>query len=286
MSEDRRRELGAGDEPVEEGLAVSFNRIAHEGAERLHRTVGVMFATGFAGGLEISLGVIGYLAVDVATGNQLLAGLAFSIGLIALMLAKSELFTENFLVPIIAVAAREARLRRLFKLWGSTLLANLVSGWIIMWLVVKGFPEWTSAIVHSAHTFIDGPYDLQSMALAVLGGSVITLMTRMQHGTESDVAKIVAAVAAGFLLAGLPLFHSILDSLFIFGAIHAGGDINYLQWLVWFAWTVGFNAVGGIILVTAVRIFRTKDLVRDRRRNSPRNPDSPRGPGEQTESGD
>lgn len=279
MSEDRRRELGAGDEPVEEGLAVSFNRIVHEGAERLHRTFGIMFATGFAGGLEISLGVMAYLVVDVVTGNQLLAGLAFGIGLIALMLAHSELFTENFLVPITAVAAREARLRRLFKLWGGTLIANLLSGWIIMWLVVKGFPEWTPAIVKSAHTFIDGPYDLHSMCLAVLGGSVITLMTRMQHGTESDVAKIVVAVAAGFLLAGLPLFHSILDSLFIFGAIHAGGDIDYLQWLEWFAWTVLFNGLGGLVLVTAVRLFRTKDLVRERRRNSPRDPDAVRDTG-------
>lgn len=279
MSEDRRRELGSGDEPVEEGLVLSFNRIVHEGAERLHRTFGVMFATGFAGGLEISMGVMAYLVVDVVTGDQLLAGLAFSIGLIALMLAKSELFTENFLVPITAVVAREARLRRLLKLWGATLVANLLSGWIIMWLVVKGFPGWTPSIEKTAHTFVDGPYDLHSMCLAVLGGSVITLMTRMQHGTESDGAKIVAAVAAGFLLAGLPLFHSILDSLFIFGAIHAGADINYLQWFIWFVCTVVFNALGGFVLVTAVRLFRTKDLIRERRRDSPRNPDSPRGPG-------
>lgn len=276
MSEDRRRELGTGDEPIEEGLAVSFNRIVHEGAERLHRTLAIMVATGFAGGLEIGLGVMAYLAVDAVTGNQLLAGLAFSIGLIALMLAKSELFTENFLVPITAVVAREARLRRLLKLWGGTLVANLLSGWIIMWLVIKGFPEWTPNIVNAAHTFVDGPYDLHSMCLAVLGGSVITLMTRMQHGTESDVAKIVAAVAAGFLLAGLPLYHSILDSLFIFGAIHAGGDINYLQWLVWFAWTVLFNVLGGLVLVTSVRLFRTKDLIRERRRTSPCNPDAVR----------
>lgn len=279
MSEDRRRELGAGDEPVEEGLALSFNRIVQEGAERLHRKFSSMFATGFAGGLEIGLGVMAYLVVDVVTGNQLLAGLAFSIGLIALMLAKSELFTENFLVPTTAVVAREAKLRRLFKLWGATLVANLLSGWIIMWLVVKGFPDWTPAIEKTAHTFIGGPYDLHSMCLGVLGGSVITLMTRMQHGTESDGAKIVAAVAAGFLLAGLPLFHSILDSLFIFGAIHAGADINYLQWFVWFVCTLVFNALGGFVLVTAVRLFRTKDLIRERRRNSPHDPDSPREPG-------
>jgi len=51
---------------------------------------------------------------------------------------------------------------------------------------------------------------------------VITLMTRMQHGTDSVPAKIAAAVAGAFLLAGLQVFHSILDSLLIFGALATG----------------------------------------------------------------
>lgn len=73
----------------------------------------------------------------------------------------------------------------------------------------------------------------------------MTLLTRMQQGTSSDVARIIAAMAAGFLLAGLQLFHSILDSLLIFGAIHAGAEVDYVQWIEWFGYTVGFNIVGG-----------------------------------------
>lgn len=85
--DDRRRELGENDKPVEDEINESFTAVAEEGAERLHRTTRVVLTTGFAGGLEIGLGVMGYLAVLHATGDHLLAGLAFSVGLVALYLA-------------------------------------------------------------------------------------------------------------------------------------------------------------------------------------------------------
>ena len=260
-----RRELGSTDAPVEDELQESFDATVDEGAERLHRTLRTVLITGFFGGLEVGLGVMALLAVLAATGDHLLAGLAFSIGFIALFLAHSELFTENFLMPIAAVAAREGHLGHLVRLWAGTLVANLAGGWVVMWLVVQAFPEWHATLNESAHHFVDAPFSLQTVVLAVLGGSTITLMTRMQQGTESDAAKIVAAVAGGFLLAGLQLFHSILDSLLIFGAIQSGADVSYLDWLGWFGYTLLFNVLGGLVLVTALRLLRTKELLAERR---------------------
>ncbi|MDJ0355444.1 formate/nitrite transporter family protein [Paenarthrobacter sp. PH39-S1] len=275
-NEARRKQLGKSDAPVEDEIQDSFSRIVDEGAQRLNRTWASVLITGTFGGLEISAGIMAYLAVKHETGSSLLAGVAFSIGFIALLLAKSELFTEGFLVPIAAVVAREASIGKLAKLWAGTLVANLVSGWAFMWLVLRAFPEWTGTVQESAQHFVGTPMSVQNICLAVLGGSTITLMTRMQHGTDSDVAKIVAAVAGGFLLSGLPLFHSILDSLLIFGALHAGAPITYLQWLGWFGYTLVFNMAGGLLLVTALRLLRSKDLIADRRRNSPKDPDAPR----------
>jgi len=209
-----------------------------------------------------------YLAVLHTTGSKPLAALAFGIGFVALLLAKSELFTENFLLPIAAVAAKEGTVWQLVKLWVGTLLANLVAGWLFMWLVVIAFPSWRDTVVTAAHGYVDGGLSPQTVALAVLGGSAITLMTRMQTGTESDVAKIVAAFGGAFLLTGVGLFHSILDSLLIFGAIELGGDVTYGQWLGWFGPTLLFNVLGGVLLVTALRLFRTKELVQQRRARS------------------
>jgi formate/nitrite transporter FocA (FNT family) len=247
---------------VEEG----FDRVVTEGSERLGRSVLNVLVTGLFGGLEVGLGIMGYLAVLHETGSHLLGGLAFGIGFIALHLAHSELFTENFLMPIAAVVAKQGNVLQLAKLWLGTLVANLVGGWIFMWLVVQGFPQWRGLLVESGTHFVDAGFTLQSVVLAVLAGSTITLMTRMQQGTDSEPAKLVAAVAGGFLLAGLQLFHSVLDSLLIFGAIQAGAEIGYLEWLGWFWYTVLGNVIGGVVLVTALRLVRSRHLVSEARR--------------------
>jgi formate/nitrite transporter FocA (FNT family) len=90
-------------------------------------------------------------------------------------------------------------------------------------------------------------------------------MTRMQHGADTEIAKIVAAVAGAFLLAGLVLFHSILDSLIIFGALHAGAPFGYADWLAWFWYTTLLNVAGGLLVVTLLRLVRSKELIEQER---------------------
>ncbi|ULE34660.1 formate/nitrite transporter family protein [Mycobacterium sp. IDR2000157661] len=269
MSKTSQRELGETDSPIEDSLEQSFRRIVDEGTQRLHRSFREVLVTGFFGGTEVAVGVLAYLSVLTATDSHLLAGLAFSIGFLAMLLGRSELFTEGFLVPVTTVAAKRANVAQLLKLWGGTLLANLVGGWVIMWLIMTAYPKLEERAIESGTHFATAPLSLETMALALLGGMVITLMTRMQQGTESVFGKIAAAVAGAFLLAGTQMFHSILDSLLIFGALITGhAPFGYTDWLYWFSYTVVGNLVGGLLLVTLLRLLRSKDRIRDERRQA------------------
>ena len=252
--------------PLEDELDLAFTRTVEEGEQRLHRPWHAVLATGFFGGTEVGFGVLAMVAVLAATGDQMLAGLAFSIGFVALLLGRSELFTEGFLVPVTTVIARRARVRDLGRLWSGTLAGNLVGGWVVMWLVAGGFPYLHDQLITSAEHFVLAPLDRETASLALLGGAVITLMTRMQQGTDSMPAKLVAAVAGAFLLAGLELFHSVLDSLLAFGALHTGAaPFGYVDWLVWFSWTAALNIAGGLVLVTGLRLVRSKARIEDER---------------------
>ncbi len=269
MSSTSQRELGDTDSPIEDALENAFNRMIDEGTQRLHRTWREVLVTGFFGGTEVAMGVLAYLSVLHATGNQLLAGIAFSVGFLALLLGRSELFTEGFLIPVTTVAAKRANAAQLLKLWSGTLAANLAGGWLIMWLVMTAYPKLREQTTTSAEHFVNAPLNAETVALALLGGMVITLMTRMQHGTDSVPGKIAAAVAGAFLLAGLQMFHSILDSLLIFGALTAGdAPFGYLDWLSWFGYTLVLNMVGGLTLVTLLRLIRSKDRIKEERREA------------------
>ncbi|MGH2393994.1 MAG: formate/nitrite transporter family protein, partial [Candidatus Limnocylindria bacterium] len=126
---------------ITDELASAFRRSVDEGEHRLGRSWPSLLATGAVGGIDIGIGVLGMLLVEEATGSPLLAGLAFGIGFIALTLANSELFTENFLVPVVAVAAGKAGPLALVRLWLGTAFTNLLAGWVVMGVVVAAVPE-------------------------------------------------------------------------------------------------------------------------------------------------
>jgi formate/nitrite transporter FocA (FNT family) len=197
---------------IEDELATAFERTVAEGHRRLTRTWPGLLATGAVGGIDISTGILGLLIVHHATNNALLAALAFPIGFIALTLASSELFTENFLVPIAAVAARWARPGALARLWVGTATTNLLGGWVMMGIIMAALPNLRPTAVEIARVYPEYGIGTRSFALALLGGVVITLMTWMERSTTSEPAKLLAASTAAFLLAAGSLNHAITPS--------------------------------------------------------------------------
>jgi len=243
----------------------TFDRLVDEGEQRLGRSWSGQLSTGLLGGLDVGTGVLALLVVEHQTHNPLLAGLAFSIGFIALTLAKSELFTENFLVPVTAVVAQKAGVFGLLKMWAVSLGTNLAGGWIVTGLVMAGFPQLRATARESAAFYIGRGFTGKAFALALLGGFVITLMTHMQHSTESDGVKLVPAVVMGFLLGAGKLNHAIVASLICFAALHAGASFGYLNWLQLLGLAVVGNLLGGLGLVTVLRLLQVPHKVRAER---------------------
>jgi formate/nitrite transporter FocA (FNT family) len=254
---------GARDEPEVED---AYERLVDEGELRLGRPLLPLVVTGVMAGFDVGVGVLAYLVVDAETGNSLLASVAFSIGFIALLLARSELFTENFLVPVTAVAARRGTVPQLIRLWVVTLLANLAGGFVMAALMVTALPSVRASAITVGEHYAHLGVSWRSFALAVLAGLVITLLTRMQHATEDLAVRLVPAVTMSFVLVGAQLFHSVLDSIFMFTALltrHAGFGVG--DWLLALLWSGFGNMVGGLVLVSALRLLRvTHRLAEDR----------------------
>ena len=265
QTEDKRKELGRSDEPVEDELVEEFENTVAEGADRLNRTWRALVITGLFGGIDVGLGIMAMLAVKEATGSDLLAGMAFGIGLFALRLAHSELFTEDFLIPINAVVARHGTWLQLIRLWTVTLVANLAGGWLFMWVVGAAFPQFEQLLVETSVSYLEGGLTLETAALAILAGSTITLSTRMSQGTSNDVVTALISLISGLLVVGLGMLHGALNSIVVFGAMHMGAAISYTDWFLWFLWVIPLNMVGGLVIITLPRLIRTLELLRKER---------------------
>jgi formate/nitrite transporter FocA (FNT family) len=249
-------------EHIDDKVAQAVDRLVEEGTPRLHRPWPDLLATATVAGMEVTLGILALLVVKHETGSALLGGIGFGFGFLALLLGHSELFTEGFLVPIVVVAAKSATVRDILRFWVGSAIGNLVGGWILSWFVMEAFPDLHAVAISAAIPFVNGGITLHSFSLAVLAGSAITLMTRMHNGTDSDAVRVLVSLFAGWMLAGLGLAHSILESILIFCALNtAHTSFGYLDWLGWFGWTVLGNVVGGVGLVTLLRLWRSRELL-------------------------
>lgn len=279
---DVERATGAGRPQAERNpeLESTFQASVEEGTLRLRRNLPTLLATGLVGGVDLSIGVIALIVVQHGTGSDLLGALAFTIGFIALTLANSELFTENFLVPVTALIAHQARMRELVRLWAGTGIMNLIGGWLVMGLFITSVPDVAPTAVRTGAFYVDLGIGWRSFALALLGGAVITVMTWMERNCETQGPRIVAAVAASFVLAAVPLNHVIVSSLEMFAALHAGAPFGYGEYALATLWSALGNTIGGLLLVTLVRLVQVGRGPIEQARRTPFRRLHPGDPGE------
>jgi len=259
-------EIDAVEDP---GVRTAFRRSVEEGERRLRRTWPNLLATGFVGGVDLSVGVIALLVVEHETGSHLLGSLAFTIGFVALALARSELFTENFLVPVTAVVAGRGRVGALLRLWCGAAATNLLGGAVVMAIAMAALPEVHDVAIETGRLYPELGLSGRAFALAVLGGLVITLYTWMQHNSESDVARILAAIGASFLLVAAPLNHVIVSSVEMFAALVVGAPFGVGGWAGAFGWAALGNLIGGLAFVTLLRLVQVgRDEIEEQREHS------------------
>lgn len=235
------------------------------GQERLDRGTLNILVTAIIGGGEVSLGGLAAMAVigallTAVPGLDLYAalavgGLVFPIGFLFVIVGRSELFTENFLIPVVAVFSGQRAAASLLVLWLVSWLGNMVGclGMAALLLVPHsiGEPIHLGYAAYAAYKL--GVPPLGVFVSAVLAGGVMTGLTWLLLSVQSSVGRMLAIMAAGYVLFAANLSHSIVSaSVLLVGAWSTGhGVADVVGWLL--VATAG-NLVGGIGLVTLLRL--------------------------------
>jgi formate/nitrite transporter FocA (FNT family) len=108
-----------------------YERTREEGRRRLSRPVLELAATALVGGFDVAFGIAVYgltaaaVAPRAGTGVAHLSGsIGFGIAFVFIVVGRSELFTENFLVPITGLSRRRDSWLKLGELWAVSLVLN------------------------------------------------------------------------------------------------------------------------------------------------------------------
>ena len=240
-----------------------------EGERRLARSPLGLAATGAVGGVDVMLGILALTVVSgalaVAVPEQLAhvgGSLFFGIGFVLLVVGRSELFTENFLIPIAGLLRGHGSARRLALLWSVTAVANLVGIFVLAAIFTRAGlvpPETLDAAGKLADTFAERDF-LTALLSAIVAGTAMTLFTWLTHAVEHDIARIAIAMLVGFLLAAPSLNHAIVS----FGEMGFGLLAGTAKDATWtdlaqnFPVAVLGNLIGGLGFVTFFRILQVR----------------------------
>lgn len=238
-----------------------YERAVDEGHRRLDMPAIEQITTSFIAGVTIVFGIIALGVVEALIGPALGEGvgraagaLAFAIGLVFLIVGRTELFTENFFDPV-AAAIQSPGARdwgRLSVLWSTTLVFNLVGGGLLLAIMtVEGaLPQESSDILVKVAEEITTKSWAATLARAVLAGALITLLSYLLEASNSVTARILVAYMVGTFLALGPFDHVVVSALHIVIGIWLGGHATYGDLATNLGLATLGNVVGGLSLIT------------------------------------
>ena len=236
-----------------------------------------LFALAVLAGAFIALGAqLATLAsVDAGLGfgpGRLLVGLAFSLGLVLVVIAGAELFTGNMLVVIAWLAGRVTT-GAVLRAWAIAYAGNFAGALATAGLVYAS-GQWTMAgarVGAGALLLADGKLALtlvEALVRGILGNALVCLAVWLCYSARSNVDKILGVVGpvTAFVAAGFE--HSIANMYFVPMGLFlrdepsvlaaAGLGVEAAARLTWARFVVGNllpvtagNIIGGGVLVAA-----------------------------------
>jgi formate/nitrite transporter len=240
-----------------------------------------VFVLAVLAGAFIALGAA--FATTVGTGGadlpygvtRLLVGLAFTLGLILVVVAGAELFTGNNLI-VMAWASREVTSGQLLRNWGIVYAGNFVGafGTALLVFLAKQYTFGNGAVGVTALSIASTKTSYgfgQAIVLGALCNALVCLAIWLTYGAHTTADKILAVIPPIAAFVALGFEHSVANMYFIpvallietddawMAATSGVPDVSDVTWQSFLVdnlvpVTAG-NVIGGGIMVGAVYWF-------------------------------
>jgi len=241
-----------------------FDRAVDEGERRLDQSLVELVSTSFIAGFTIVFGIVALGIVEALVeprfGEVAKIGgaLAFGLGVVFLIVGRTELFNENFADPVAAAVDQSGtwRLSALLRLWVVTLVFNLLGGGLFaLVFVVHGVLPTGTQEVLIAFAEESVRREMSAwFAAGIAGGTLVSLLSFLLVAVNSVRSRFSLAYVVGFLLALGPFDHVVVTVLHVFLGILFGANIGFGTVAMMTAIITAGNFVGGLGLVTFTHV--------------------------------
>lgn len=163
------------------------------------KSTGMTIGLAIMAGIFIGIAFLFYITVTTGNGHEswglsrFAGGLAFSLGLILVVLCGGELFTSSVLTSI-AWANREISFKKMLSIWGKVYIGNFIGALFLLFIVSvaavyqSGHGEWGLNALNIAQHKLHHT-TAQAFALGVLCNLLVCLAIWLTFSTGNALAK-------------------------------------------------------------------------------------------------
>jgi formate-nitrite transporter family protein len=240
-----------------------FEQESHQAVDELERPAVSLATSGVLAGFGVGLGIMIAAIVLQHAGDdrhgllvRLLVANVYTLGFIAVIMARSDLFTEYSTIAIFPVLTGKAKVSALMRLWLIIYLANLAGAAAFAALLMVlgpalGFAELGTLALLADNLLGHAPWIV--LLSASLSGWLMGLLSWLLVAARDTTSQIFFIWLIVFVITFAHLHHSISGAVtgltaFFAQGWHAAPEIGRVA-----LWTTLGNALGGIIFAVMVR---------------------------------
>lgn len=236
-------------------------RIENSGVAKVHLGLLQTVTLAVLAGAFISFGAMLFTLVMTDSGlgfgpARLLGGVAFSLGLILVVIAGAELFTGNNLI-VMAWADRRITalelLRNLSIVYVGNFVGAVATAFFVFWsgTLALGDGSVSRTALSIAQSKVALPFD-EAFVRGILCNALVCLAVWLSYAARTVAGKILAIIFPIAAFVALGFEHSVANMYFIPLGMIIGDTISAAQFLANLVAVTGGNLLGGSVLVGLV----------------------------------
>jgi formate/nitrite transporter FocA (FNT family)/protein-disulfide isomerase len=238
-----------------------FHRLTAAADEEFSRSTRLLFLSGVAAGLSISLSFVASAPLTAKT-SAVVGSLLYPLGFIIIALGRYQLFTENTLTPVTLVLTRIASLPRLLRIWGVVLAANVLGCGLCAYVLAETNvfnAEAAEVALEYGRHFLEMPWATLFWK-GVFAGWLVASMVWLNHAVRTATARVAVTFVLMYTVSMAELAHCIVGASEVLYFVFRG-QATILQFFWEFLAPAALgNTVGGVLLVAILNYSQTRAL--------------------------
>jgi formate/nitrite transporter FocA (FNT family) len=240
-----------------------YEQVAKNARQELARDDMSLLISGLAGGMAMGLTAlavsIGSAVLGTSGPAHFVTYLFYPIGFIAVILGRSQLFTENTLYPVALLLSEKGHFWSTLRLWALVLPSNILGAFCFAVLAARTGalkPEFVTSMAHIGQEAARNPASTVFWS-GIIGGWIIAMVAWLVSGSHSITGSVALIWLLTFLVGLGGFAHCIATSGEILAAV-VTHQLPVLAYVKWIGPAVAGNICGGVLLVTLLEYGQTK----------------------------